>query len=82
MTIDWEESNGTNWREEYKLLKGSLSIAEISLLEKGAKTMKEAWHLGALHAEYKRLKKNKPPELPILNEEKQLEINNQSVKSK
>ncbi len=64
MTIDWKEADGTDWREEYKKLKGTLSINELKLLEKGAQTMKQAWQLGALHAEYKKLKSNLPPELP------------------
>ena len=67
MTIDWEEADGKSWREEYKELKGTLSIVEIKLLENGAQTMKEAWQLGAIHAEYKRLKRNQPPKLPDLN---------------
>ena len=55
MTVDWKESDGAEWREEFKHLK---------LLDEGATTMKEAWRLGALHAEYKRLKRNQPPDLP------------------
>ncbi len=66
MTVDWKESDGTEWREEFKQLKETISIADIKLLDDGAFTMKEAWRLGALHAEYKRLKKNQPPELPKL----------------
>ena len=66
MTIDWKETDGTSWREEFKELKGSVSIADLKLLEQGAQTMKEAWQLGALHAEYKRLKRNQPPKLPNL----------------
>ncbi len=64
MTIDWEESDGTQWREEFKRLKGTIPLEDLRLLEKGAKTMKEAWRLGALHSEYKRLKQNQPPDLP------------------
>ena len=66
MTIDWKEADGTCWREEFKELKGSVSIDDLKLLEQGARTMKEAWQLGALHAEYKRLKRNQPPKLPNL----------------
>ncbi len=64
MTIDWKESDRAEWREDYKELKGTVPIEDLKLLEEGAKTMKEAWRLGALHAEYKRLKKNQPPKLP------------------
>ena len=64
MTGNWKESDGTEWREEFKELKGAISIEDIRLLDKGAATMKEAWRLGALHAEYKRLKRNQPPDLP------------------
>ncbi len=67
MTIDWTEADGTDWRQEFIELKGHVSISELKLLEQGAQTMKEAWQLGALHAEYKRMKKNQPPELPDLN---------------
>jgi len=64
MTIDWKEADGIDWREEFIELKGSIALSDLKLLEHGAKTMKEAWQLGALHAEYKKLKKNQPPELP------------------
>ena len=67
MTIDWTEADGKDWRQEFIELKGSISISELKLLQEGAQSMKEAWKLGALHAEYKRLKKNQPPELPNIN---------------
>ena len=66
MSIDWSEVDGTLWREEFKMLKGALSIDEVRLLDEGATTMKEAWLLGSLHSEYRRLKRNQPPELPRL----------------
>ena len=66
MTIDWKEADGTEWRDEFKRLKGTVSIEDIRLLDEGATTMKEAWRLGALHSEYKRLKRNQPPNLPEL----------------
>ena len=66
MTVNWKEADSTQWREEFKQLKGTLSIDEIRLLKEGPSTMKEAWQLGALHAEYKRLKRNQPPHLPDL----------------
>ena len=64
MTVDWKESDGAEWREEFKQLKGTVSIDDLKLLDEGATTMKEAWRLGSLHAEYKRLKRNQPPDLP------------------
>ncbi len=66
MTLDWNEVDEAQWREEFKQLKGTISIEDIKLLDEGAATMKEAWRLGALHAEYKRLKRNQPPDLPNL----------------
>ncbi len=64
MTVDWKESDETEWREEFKELKGTVSIDDLKLLDDGATTTKDAWRLGVLHAEYKRLKRNQPPELP------------------
>ena len=64
MTVDWNESDGEEWREEFKQLKGTVSIEVLKLLDEGAKTMKDAWRLGAFHSEYKRLKRNQPPDLP------------------
>ena len=64
MTIDWKESDREEWREEFKQLKGTVSIDDLKLLDEGATTMQEAWRLGAFHAEYKRLKRNQPPDLP------------------
>ena len=66
MTVDWTESDGKEWREDFKRLKGTLTIDEIRLLEEGPTTMQEAWQIGSLHSEYRRLKKNQPPELPNL----------------
>ncbi len=64
MNVRWQDSDREGWHSEYKELKGKIPIQDLRLLEEGAKTMKEAWRLGALHAEYKRLKRNKPPDLP------------------
>ena len=66
MIVDRKEADGMEWREEFKQLQGTLSIEEIRFLDEGAITMKEAWRLGGLHAEYKRLKRNQPPDLPVL----------------
>ena len=67
MTVDWKEADGLQWREEFKQLKGSISIEDLRILNEGPQTMSDAWKLGALHAEYKRLKKNQPPNLPKLD---------------
>ena len=68
MTVDWKESDGAEWREEFKQLKGTVSIDDLNLLNEGATTMKEAWRLDKLHAEYKPLKRNQPPDLPDLKQ--------------
>ena len=68
MTVEWKEADGMEWREEFKQLKGTLSLEELRILDEGANTMKDAWRLGALHAEYKRLKRSQPPSLPNLQE--------------
>ncbi len=68
MTIEWEEAGGTEWREEFKALKGTISIQEVKLLDHGPQNMKEAWQLGSLHAQYKKLKRNQPPKLPDIKE--------------
>ncbi len=64
MNLNWKESNRIEWIEDFKGLKGTIPIEDLRLLKEGAKTMQEAWRLGALHAEYKRLKKNQGPDLP------------------
>ena len=46
MTVDWKESDGAEWREEFKQLKGTVSIDDLKLLNEGATTMKAAWQLG------------------------------------
>ena len=33
MTVDWEESDGTEWREELKQLKGNVSIDALKILD-------------------------------------------------
>ena len=64
MSVDWGQVDGTEWREEFKQLKGVLSIDEMRILDNGAISLKDAWQLGGMHAEYKRLKRNQPPNLP------------------
>ena len=66
MTVEWNKADDLEWREEFKKLKQSISLEEVTLLDEGAKTMKDSWRLGALHVEYKKLKSIQPPVLPIL----------------
>ena len=66
MTFDLKESDGAEQREEFKHLKGTVSIEDLKLLDKEVTKMKDVWRLGALHAQFKRLKRNSLPELPTL----------------
>ena len=66
MTVDWHEADESEWRAAFKQLKDTISIEDMRLLDEGAKTMKDEWRLGALHSEYKRLKRRQPPGLPDL----------------
>tara|TARA_Y100001968_G_C19164930_1_gene622723 strand:- start:102 stop:296 length:195 start_codon:yes stop_codon:yes gene_type:complete len=53
MTTKW---NDTSWQQEFLVMKRHKSDVERLLLE-GPKGLRDAWKLGALHEEYKRLKK-------------------------
>ena len=44
----------SNWREEYKNYISNKM--ELDLLENGPKSLSQAWILGALHNEWKRIK--------------------------
>ena len=44
----------SNWREEYKSY--TSNKRHIELLENGPKSLSQAWLLGALHNEWKRIK--------------------------
>ena len=44
----------SNWREEYKSY--TSNKRHIELLEKGPKSLSQAWLLGALHNEWKKMK--------------------------
>ncbi len=44
----------TNWREEYKSYTSNKRY--IELLENGPKSLSQAWLLGALHNEWKKMK--------------------------
>ena len=46
----------TSWQKEFLNMKPH-STSDVRLLMQGAKGFREAWHLGSLHEEYKRMKK-------------------------
>ena len=50
----------SNWREEYKGYTRNKRYLE--LLENGPKSLSQAWLLGALHNEWKRIKGYKDPD--------------------
>ena len=52
--------NDKNWREEYKAL--TTNKKQLELLEKGPKSLAQAWILGALHYRWKKIKGIKDPE--------------------
>ncbi len=53
MNTNWED---TSWQEEFLGMKAH-KPSEVKLLIEGPKGFIEAWKLGTLHEEYKRLKK-------------------------
>tara|TARA_Y100001970_G_scaffold194208_1_gene236107 strand:- start:327 stop:506 length:180 start_codon:yes stop_codon:yes gene_type:complete len=53
MSTKWDD---TSWQKEFLEMK-SHSLSDVNLLIEGAKGLKDAWRLGSLHEEYKRLKK-------------------------
>jgi len=50
-----------NWRKEYLEMKGRLSKYQINLLKEGPQGLSQAWLLGAMHQDYKRMKGIKEP---------------------
>ena len=50
----------SNWREEYKNYTSNKRYLE--LLENGPKSLSQAWLLGALHNEWKKIKGYKDPD--------------------
>ena len=50
----------SNWREEYKSYTSDKRYLE--LLENGPKSLSQAWLLGALHNEWKKIKGYKDPD--------------------
>ena len=55
MSTKWDD---TSWQKEFLEMKSHPS-SDLRLLMEGAKGFRDAWHLGSLHEEYKRLKKRK-----------------------
>ena len=53
MITKWDD---TSWQKEFLEMK-SHPFSDLRLLMEGAKGFRDAWHLGSLHEEYKRLKK-------------------------
>ena len=49
----WDD---TSWQKEFLEMKAH-KPSDVRILMEGAKGFKDAWHLGSLHEEYKRLKK-------------------------
>ena len=46
----------TSWRKEYLGMKAGLSKLQIQLLKEGPKQLAQAWLLGAMHQDYKKMK--------------------------
>ncbi len=53
MSIDWQD---TTWQEEFLEMKAH-KTEDIKLLIDGPRGLIDAWKIGSLHEEYKRLKK-------------------------
>ena len=51
-----------NWREDYKQFTSNKK--ELELLENGAKSLAQSWHLQAMYNKWKRLNGIKDPEPP------------------
>ena len=50
------EENRLSWRKEYLEMKAGLSKFQIQLLKEGPHQLAQAWYLGAMHNDYKRMK--------------------------
>tara|TARA_B100001989_G_scaffold84431_1_gene58553 strand:+ start:1202 stop:1423 length:222 start_codon:yes stop_codon:yes gene_type:complete len=57
-----KERQDNNWREEYK--NHTSNKRYLELLENGPKSLSQAWLLGALHNEWKKIKGYKDPKPP------------------
>ena len=51
-----------DWKEEYKQFTSNKK--ELELLENGAKSLAQSWHLQSMYNKWKRLKGIKDPEPP------------------
>ena len=51
----------TQWRKEYLEMKAGLSKYQIQLLKEGPHQLAQAWILGAMHNDYKKMKGIKEP---------------------
>ena len=51
----------TSWRQEYLEMKAGLSKLQIQLLKEGPHQLAQAWLLGAMHQDYKKMKGIKEP---------------------
>jgi hypothetical protein len=52
----------SNWREDYK--KYTNDPRDLKVLEEGAKSLAQSWHLQAMHNRWKTIKGIKDPEPP------------------
>ena len=52
----------TSWRKEYLEMKAGLSKFQIQLLTEGPTQLAQAWILGAMHQDYKKMKGIKEPD--------------------
>ena len=52
----------SNWREDYK--KYTNDPRDLKVLEEGAKSLAQSWHLQAMHNRWKTIKGMKDPEPP------------------
>ena len=52
----------SNWREDYK--KYTNDPRDLKVLEEGAKSLAQSWHLQAMHNKWKTIKGIKDPEPP------------------
>ena len=55
------EQNRTSWKQEYLEMKAGLSKYQIQLLKEGPHQLAQAWLLGAMHNDYKKMKGIKEP---------------------
>ena len=55
------KSPHTSWRKDYLEMKAGLSKLQIQLLNEGPNQLAQAWLLGAMHQDYKKMKGIKEP---------------------